>query len=171
MIQPLLNWRSLITVVAIFIVTGTIFYSQYLAKKIAGEEKQKVEQWVAASKAILSTPDLTLPNLIRNEQQSIPIIETNEKDSISGFVNLDSANAVNDKKFLYQKLNDFKSEHLPIEIKLSDTPYTANRYYYGHTTLLEEVRYYPLIQLFIVAMFIFFTVYSISIRNKATHNQ
>jgi len=171
MIQPLLNWRSLITVVAIFIVTGTIFYSQYLAKKIAGEEKQKVEQWVAASKAILSTPDLTLPNLIRNEQQSIPIIETNEKDSISGFVNLDSANAVNDKKFLYQKLNDFKSEHLPIEIKLSDTPYTANRYYYGHTTLLEEVRYYPLIQLFIVAMFIFFTVYSISIRNKATQNQ
>lgn len=171
MIQPLLNWRSLITVVAIFIVTGTVFYSQYLAKKIAGEEKQKVEQWVAASKAILSTPDLTLPNLIRNEQQSIPIIETNEKDSISGFVNLDSAKAANDKNFLYQKLKDFKSEHLPIEIKLSDTPYTANRYYYGHTTLLEEVRYYPLIQLFIVALFIFFTVYSITIRNKATQNQ
>jgi len=171
MIQPLLNWRSLITVVAIFIVTGTIFYSQYLAKKIAGEEKQKVEQWVAASKAILSTPDLTLPNLIRNEQQSIPIIETNERDSISGFVNLDSTKAVNDKNFLYQKLKDFKSEHLPIEIKLSDTPYTANRYYYGHTTLLEEVRYYPLVQLFIVALFIFFTVYSITIRNRATQNQ
>jgi signal transduction histidine kinase len=171
MIQPLLNWRSLITIVAIFIVTGTIFYSQYLAKKIAGEEKQKVEQWVAASKAILSTPDLTLPNLIRNEQQSIPIIETNERDSISGFVNLDSARAANDKNFLYQKLKDFKSEHLPIEIKLSDTPYTANRYYYGHTTLLEEVRYYPLVQLFIVALFIFFTIYSITIRNKATQNQ
>ncbi len=171
MIQPLFNWRSLITVVAIFIVTGTVFYSQYLAKKIAGEERQKVEQWVAASKAILSTPDLTLPNLIRNEQQSIPIIETNERDSISGFVNLDSAQAVSNKYFLYQKLKDFKSEHLPIEIKLSDTPYTANRYYYGHTTLLEEVRYYPLVQLFIVALFIFFTVYSITIRNKATQNQ
>jgi signal transduction histidine kinase len=172
MIQPLLNWRTLIAVIAIAIVTGTIFYSQYLAKKIADEEKQKVEQWVAASKSIMNSPDLTLPNLIRNEQQSIPIIETNEKDSISGYVNLDSAKAVNDKNYLYDKLNKFKSEHLPIEIKLTDTPiYTANRYYYGHTVLLEEVRYYPLIQLFIVALFIFFTIYSITIRNKATQNQ
>ena len=51
---------------------------------------------------------------------------------------------------------------------LSDTPYIANRYYYGHTSLLDEVRYYPLVQLFIVALFIFFTLYSITIRNKAT---
>ncbi len=29
--------------------------------------------------------DLTLPNLIRNDQQSIPIIETNEQDSIMGY--------------------------------------------------------------------------------------
>ncbi len=171
MIQPFLNWRTLITIIAIGIVTGTIFYSQYLAKKIAEEEKQKVVQWVAASKAILNTPDLTLPNLIRNEQQSIPIIETNEKDSISGSVNLDSAKASSDKEYLYKKLKEFKSEHLPIEIKLSDTPYTANRYYYGHTVTLEEVRYYPLIQLFIVALFIFFTIYSITVRNRATQNQ
>ncbi|HVM89752.1 MAG TPA: HAMP domain-containing sensor histidine kinase [Puia sp.] len=172
MIQPFLNWRSLITIIAIAIVTGTIFYSQYLAKKIAGEERQKVEQWVAASKAIMNGADLALPSLIRNEQHSIPIIETNEKDSISGWVNLDSAKAENDTHYLYEKLKQFKSEHVPIEIKLTDTPvYTANRYYYGHTILLDEVKYYPLAQLFIVALFIFFTIYTISIRNKATQNQ
>ena len=172
MIQPQLNWRTLVAIIAIGIVTGTIFYSQYLAKKITDEERQKVEQWVAASKAIMNSPDLTLPNLIRNEQQSIPIIETNEKDSISGYVNLDSTKAANDKDYLYKKLKSFKSEHLPIEIKLTDTPiYTANRYYYGHTVLLEEVRYFPLVQLFIVAVFIFITIYSITIRNRATQNQ
>jgi signal transduction histidine kinase len=37
--------------------------------------------------------------------------------------------------------------------------------------LLDEVRYYPLVQLFIVAFFIFFALYSITIRNKATQNQ
>jgi signal transduction histidine kinase len=173
MIQPLMNWRSLIAVIAIAIVSGTVFYSQYLAKKIASEEKQKVEQWVAASKAIMNNPgmDLTLPSLIRNEQQSIPIIETNEHDSISGYINLDSAKAVNDKNYLYKKLKAFRSENEPIEIKLSDNPYTANRYYYGHTILLDEIRYYPLIQLFIVALFIFFAFYSITVRNKATQNQ
>ena len=158
-------------ILAIGIVTGTIFYSRYLTQKIQLEEKQKVEQWVAASKAILNSPDLTLPNLIRNEQQSIPIIETNENDSISGFINLDTAKAANDKNYLYQKLRSFQSEHSPVVVKLSDSPYIANRYYYGHTRLLEEVKYFPLIQLFIVALFIFFTIYSISVRNKATQNQ
>src|SRR5215469_895477 len=128
MIERILNWRLLLAIIAIGIVSGTIFYSQYLAKKIASEEQQKVQQWLAASKAILN-PDLTLPNMIRNEQHSIPIIETNEKDSITNFFNLDSAKAVNDKSFLTKKLKEFREQNPPLEIKLSDTPYTANRYY------------------------------------------
>jgi signal transduction histidine kinase len=173
MIRSLLNWRSFLALVAIVIVSATIFYSQYLARKIAMDERQKVETWVAASKAVISNPamDLTLPNLIRNGQQFIPIIETNEQDSILGYVNLDSGQAARDKNYLYRQLKKFRAENQPLEIKFSQKPYIANRYYYGHTTLLEEVRYYPLIQLFIVALFIFFTLYTITIRNKATQNQ
>ena len=173
MIRSMLNWRSFLALVAIVIVSATIFYSQYLAKKIATDERQKVELWVAASKSMLGNPgmDMTLPNLIRNGQQSIPIIETNEQDSITGYINLDSIMISRDKNYLYRKLKKFKAENQPLEMKLSDTPYIANRYYYGHTTLLDEVRYYPLVQLFIVALFIFFTLYSITIRNKATQNQ
>jgi len=171
MIRSMLNWRSLLALLAIIIVSGTIFYSQYLAKKIAEEERQKVEEWVAASKAILNGTDLTLPNLIRNGQQSIPIIETNESDSIMGYINLDSLQAAADKGYLEHQLKKFRSQNQPLELKLSDKPYIANRYYYGHTILLDEVRYYPLIQLCIVAFFIFFALYSITIRNKATQNQ
>jgi len=173
MIRALLNWRSLLALIAIVIVSATIFYSQYLARKIAADERQKVALWVAASKAILSDPgmDLTLPNLIRNGQQSIPIIETNEVDSIMGYINLDSAQAARDKSYLYHELKKFRSENHPLEIKLSDSPYIANRYYYGHTPLLDEVRYYPLVQLCIVALFIFFIIYTITIRNTATQNQ
>jgi signal transduction histidine kinase len=173
MIRSLLNWRSFLALVAIVIVSATIFYSRYLARKIATDERQKVATWVAASKAILSNPgmDLTLPNLIRNGQQSIPIIETNQEDSITDYINLDSSAAARDKGYLYRQLKKFRAENHPLEIRLSEKPYIANRYYYGHTTLLDEVRYYPLAQLFIVALFIFFTLYSITIRNKATQNQ
>jgi signal transduction histidine kinase len=173
MIRGLFNWRTALAIVGIVIVTATIFYSQYLAKKIAVDERQKVDLWVAASKSMLSNPsmDLALPNLIRNGQQSIPIIETNEQDSIIDYINLDSVRAVQDKGWLYRQLKRFRDENLRIEVKLSDTPYIANRYYYGHTALLDEVRYYPLVQLFIVALFIFFTLYSITVRNKATQNQ
>jgi signal transduction histidine kinase len=175
MIRSLLNWRSLLALLGIGIVSGTIIYSQYLAQKIASEERQKVQQWVAAGE-VIATPNaqginLTLPNLIHNEQKSIPIIETNERDSIMDFVNLDSGQAASNKSYLQGKLSKFRSQNPPLEIRLSENPYTANRYYYGNTSLLDEVRYYPLIQLFIVALFIFFTFYSLSIRNKATQNQ
>jgi len=173
MIRSLLNWRSFLALVAIAIVSATIFYSKYLARKIARDERHKVELWVAASKAILNNPgmDLTLPNLIRNGQQSIPIIETNEQDSIMEFINLDTAQASRDPKYLYKQLMKFKTENPPLEVPFSQKPYIANRYYYGHTGLLDEVRYYPLVQLFIVALFIFFILYTITIRNKATQNQ
>lgn len=173
MFRALLNWRSFLALVAIVIVSATIFYSRYLSRKIANDERQKVQLWVAASKAILNNPgmDLTLPNLIRNGQQSIPIIETNEQDSIMEYINLDSAKASHDPNYLYQQLKKFKTENQPLVVEFNRKPYIANRYYYGHTSLLDEVRYYPLVQLFIVALFIFFTLYAITIRNKATQNQ
>jgi len=164
------NWRWLLALLGIAIVCGTIFYSHYLGQKIRKEEQQKIEQWLAASKAILN-PDLTLPNLIRNEQHSIPIIETNENDSITSYFNLDTVKIASDKNYLSKQLEIFRSQNPPLEIKWSDSPYTANRYYYGHTALLDQVRYYPLIQLLLVAVLIFFIVYSISSQNRATQNQ
>ncbi|HEY4155754.1 MAG TPA: HAMP domain-containing sensor histidine kinase [Puia sp.] len=165
------NWRWLLALLGIGIVCGTILYSQFLAKKIEREEQQKIEQWLAASKAILNPADLTLPNLIRNEQHSIPIIETNEKDSITSFFNLDTIEAKKDRSYLPAKLKTFRSQNPPLEIKWSDSPYTANRYYYGHTALLDQVRYFPIIQLFLVAILITFIIYSISTHNRSTQNQ
>ena len=173
MIQPWLNWRTALAIVAIAIVSGTIIYSQFLAKKIAKEERQKVELWVEASKAILNNPgmDLGLPNIVRNEQKSVPIIETNEKDSIIDYINLDSIKAAREPNYLQNKLKKFKSENQPLVIVLNENPYTANKYYYGHTPLLDQVRYYPLVQLLIVGLFIIITITALTTSFKSTQNQ
>jgi signal transduction histidine kinase len=173
MIHPWFNWRTGLAIIAIAIVTGTIFYSQFLARKIADEERAKVQLWVEASKSVLDNPgmDLTLPNLIRNEQRSIPIIETNERDSIISFINLDSARAVNDPGYLPGKLRSFKSENDPLVIVLSENPYAANKYYYGHTTLLDQVRYYPIVQLLIVSLFVIITLTALNTSFRSTQNQ
>ena len=173
MIQPWLNWRTALAIVAIAIVSGTVFYSQFLARKIAKEERQKVQLWVEASKSILNNPgmDLSLPNMVRNEQRSIPIIETNESDSIIDYVNLDSLRSSQDPKFLQNKLKQFKSENQPLIIQLSERPYVANKYYYGHTPLLDQVRYYPLVQLLIVGLFIVITITALNTSFRSTQNQ
>ena len=94
MLGQLFNFRTWLAIIAVAIVTGTIFYSNFLAKKIAVEERQKVNVWVQALKTRAETtekPALDLTNIITSENKDIPIIETDENDKPSGEVlNLDS---------------------------------------------------------------------------------
>ncbi|RYY58000.1 MAG: HAMP domain-containing histidine kinase [Chitinophagaceae bacterium] len=173
MFQQLLNWRTFLAVVAIGIVTGTIFYSQYLARKIAGEERQKVEHWVEASKSLLNpaVTDIRLPFRIVSDNHDIPIIETDEKDSITNYVNLDSARSVNDADYLREKLEDLKSINPPIIYTDPLDSTKTNRYYFGHTALLNEVRIYPIVQLFIVGLFIIVIFLALRSSYRSVQNQ
>jgi signal transduction histidine kinase len=175
MIRQWLNWRTALTFFAICIVTGTIFYSNYLSKKIANEERQKVETWVEAQKTILyatETTDLNLASRISTENDDVPIIETNEKDSITNnYLNLDTNEIKSNKEYLQEKLKEFKQLHPPIIMPISEKPYAVNKYYYGESNLQKEVRYYPIIQLIIVALFIIIAIVSQQSRFENTQNQ
>lgn len=173
MLRQLLNLRMGLALIAVAIVTGTIFYSNFLSKKIEIEEREKISQWVEANKFIASAApniDLTLASLIQQQNEDIPIIWTNENDSIIDSRNLDSSK-LSSKNYLQKKLKEFKSAHEPIVLELSKEPYVADKYYYGDSNLLKQIRYFPIVQLLIVALFIFITFYAMSVRNKSTQNQ
>jgi signal transduction histidine kinase len=175
MIQQWINWRTVLAVVAICIVSGTIFYSNYLSKKIGNEEKQKVETWVEAQRTIMNATagtDLNLATHINTNNDDIPIIETNEKDSITNnYLNLDSTLVASDNNYLKDKLKQFKRLHKPIELVIAEKPYMANRYYYGESRLQKEVRYYPLVQLVIIGLFIIVTIVAQRSQYQNTQNQ
>jgi signal transduction histidine kinase len=176
MLPSWFNWKIILIFIAIVLVSGTIFYSQYVSGKIAKEERKNVEAWVEAQRTILNSSDSASINLatkISTENNQIPIIETNEKDSITGnSLNLDTIKARSEKGYLQQKLIDFKKyNHLPIILVLKDKPYTANRYYYGESQLLKEVKLYPIVQLIIVALFITIAIVALQIGYKSSQNQ
>jgi signal transduction histidine kinase len=174
MFRQLFNLRSGLALIAVAIVIGTIFYSNFLSKKIEIEEREKINQWVEANKFIYNAPqnvDLTLASEIQQKNTDIPIIWTNEDDSIIDSRNIDTSLIHSDPDFLKKKLKEFKSSHPPIILELNKSPYVADKYYYGDSKLLKQVRYYPIIQLLIVALFIFITFYAMSARNKSTQNQ
>jgi nitrogen-specific signal transduction histidine kinase len=175
MIRQLFNWRTVLALIAILIVSGTIIYSQYLAKKIARDEKQKVEQWIEASKFLINAPndaDITFASRIVTENTSVPIIETNERDEPSGmYANLDSAKILNDSSYLVRKVQQYKKVHTPIEYRDARDSTIVNRYYYGDSKLLNEVRYYPIVQLCIVVLFIIITFLSLRSSYRSVQNQ
>ena len=173
MLRQFLNLRSVLTFIALVIVTGTIFYSNFLAKKIELEEREKISQWVEANRFIAQAPsnvDITFASRIQQKNNDIPIIATNEKDSIIDTRNLDSTK-INSKNYLEKKLKEFKATNSPIVLELSQTPYIADKYYYGESQLLKQIRYFPIIQLLIVALFILLTLYAMSVRNKSDQNR
>ncbi len=174
MLSSLLNWRSSLALAAIVIVIGTIFYSDFLAKKIAGDEKQKIEQWLQAAKDINSpnTASTNLASKILTENSvGIPMITVTEKDSILDHYNLDLTKVHADENYLRLKLKEFKKTYPPIVWKNPLNPNEINLVYYGESTLLKEIKYFPLIQLLIVSLFIIITLIAINTRNKSAQNQ
>ena len=175
MLTPLFNWRTALAMIAIAIVTGTVFYSNYLSKKIAADEREKVAVWVQSLKTRAAVNDqaaLDLTNAITSHNTTIPIIETDEQDNPSGqLLNIDTAALKKDSNFLRKKVREFKSQNDAIIVEVNKDPLIINKYYFGDSKLLREVKYYPLIQLLIVALFILITLITITTRHKSTQNQ
>ncbi len=177
MLSQFINWRTALAIIAIAIVSGTVFYSNYLSKKIAADERKKVNVWVQALKTRGNSTEqsaIELTNTITAENTAIPIIGTNEKDIPLGpndYSNLDSNKVKSDSNYLKNKIEEFKNQHDPITVEISKDPLYINKYYYGDSALLKEVRYYPIVQLIIVALFIIITLITVSTRNKSTQNQ
>lgn len=174
MFAQLLNWRSALALVAIAIVTVSIFYSNFLAKKIADDEKQKIEQWLQAVSDI-NNPSVTSTDLaskiLTENSEGIPMITVTETDSILDHYNLDTVKIRTNKNYLKDKLEEFKTGYAPIVWKNPLNPSQNNLVYYGESNLLKQIRYFPIVQLLVVALFIIVTLVAIGARNKSTQNQ
>ncbi len=174
MFSQLFNWRTVLSLIAIFIVITSVFFSNYLAKKIATDEKLKIEQWVEAAKDI-NNPNTTETHLssriLTENSKDIPMIAVTEKDSILDHYNLDTFQVHADRNYLKKKLQEFKDLNAPVIWKNPLNPSQVNRVYYGESSLLIQIKYFPIVQLIIVALFILITLITIATRNKSTQNQ
>jgi len=175
MFQQILTWRTGLAAIAILIVSGTIFYSQYVSRKIAKEERARVTAFGESLKikALSEDPNvLFFTNKIAGDNVDIPIIETNEKDIPSGlYANLDSAKVAKDSGYLRKMVSRFGNLNNPVMVEITSEPLTYNKYYYGESQLQNEVRYYPLVQLVIVGLFIVVTLITLRSSYRSAQNR
>jgi signal transduction histidine kinase len=175
MFRQILTWRTVLAAIAILIVSGTIFYSQYVSRKIAKEERARVTAFGEALKikALSDDPNvLFFTNKIAGDNVDIPIIETDEKNNPSGqYVNLDSAKVLKDTGYLRKMVRKFGEINKPVLVEITQDPLTYTKYYYGESALQNEVRYYPLVQLVIVGLFIIVTLITLRSSYRSAQNQ
>ena len=173
MLQRFFNLRNILGLIAIAFITASIFFSNFLAKKIAADEKRKVQQYVEAVNDLnnINNQDTKLATKIIIENgKDIPLIQTNEQDSIVAN-NYDSAAVAENKFYLKEKLEVLKKTNPPIIWQNPINPTEKNFTYYGESDLLVQIRYFPIVQLVVAMLFIIIIFIAVSNKSKSTQNQ
>ena len=161
--------KVILMLLALIISIITLYLSQRLVVKIAGEEKKKMEMW-AEAESILTDPnsegDLGFQLRVVQSNTTIPAILVDDKGVILEFVNIDTGGRTRVEQYLSAKLEEFKIENEAIVVPVDkDVDFKV---YYGSSTVLTQLQYYPYVVLGIVALFMFvsYVAFSYSTRSE-----
>jgi len=146
------NLTRWIIIMASFVIVILILWNTYTFFQIfKNEERVKMQNWALAQKKMNSADpnaDVELPFQIM-QTASIPIIVT-QKDSIINTLNIDEDIEKN-KTLLTAYLQKLKNQNDPIIMEISDN--NIHKLYYGDSSLLNKLKYYPVALLLIILLF------------------
>ncbi len=177
-LRLLLGWASWInkhSAVRIALVVGAILFaivslilSDRLVSKMAQEERAKMELWAHATQALASGDHetaLLFPMRILESNTSIPVILTSESGEILSYNNIDLPRR-NPEKYLYQRLQEFRSGYPPIVID----SYPREYLYYSDSKMLRQLLIFPYIQLVVFLALLGIAVLAIISLKRADQN-
>lgn len=163
-------FKYLFITVAIAIAISFLMVSNYMAKEMAKEERQKIELWADAVKLVSnenSDSDLDLALKILSSNKSIPVILCDDEQNVLLTVNLDIPES--DSTAFYNKtIEEYKKRNTPILIEDSDFKQYV---YYGDSYTLKRLQYYPYIQIGVLTIFVCISFLALLSTKNAEQNK
>jgi len=167
------HWKIYLALAGIAILLISVFYTGYLAENLKEGERNKALLLFDAYETINETirtadqeADLTLPSMIIEKNNDIPIMVVNESQEVLYARNFGTAQDTN-RDFLQEKLLRIKKKG-PEPIMLSDT---SQYLYYQNSKLHELLTYFPYIQLLLLGAFFVIGYISINNARRAEQNR
>ena len=146
-----ITWRWTIIAISFVIVVLILWNTFTFFQIFKEEERTKMQHWAEAQKTLINAnenTDIELPlKIIQNA--NIPIIVT-ENDSIINQTNIDDK-IVKDKTALKAVLLNLKNQNEPIVMEYVKGKF--QKLYYGDSSLLNKLKYYPIALLLIIFLF------------------
>jgi signal transduction histidine kinase len=167
------RWKIILFFFAVMIGMASLLYTHWLTDKLSREERKKVELWAEATKRLASEnlipdQDISLIEMISNQNNSIPLIVTNEKDSVLIFANI-PFQPNRREEILKKEFRKMKLQNPPIEIFISND--LKQFLYYRESYLLRNLRLFPVVQLLVIFLFIGVAYLAFSASRRAEQNQ
>jgi len=155
------NW--IILVVAVLIGAGSIYYTNILVSQLKDREERNVALFAKTLEYTSNQQDNQNLGFIFEEvivhNKSIPVIWTSGSGEPIAYRNLRFKESKSEDEInliLENELEIMKKEHEPIMIQFIDknnVVYDHNYVYYKNSRLLNQIKYFPYIQLSVIAIF------------------
>ena len=152
------NWKIILFVFATIICIVSLSYTNKLVSDLDSEERKKIELWAEATNQLVNSGmgpnNNILASRIMQENTTIPIILTNEVGEIIGNRNLPQR--PKQEAFLKKQLDIMMEQHEPIiiEAKMNEQVILTQYLYYKDSYILSQLRFYPLLQLVVIFLYI-----------------
>lgn len=167
------RWKLFLFLVAVLIGIGSLTYTNKLVRELSAEERQKIELWAEATQQLISADyensDLSFQLLVIQNNNSVPVIQTDSSGKIITYRNLDSTKVANNPNYLYDQLEIMKVENDSMVIDLGDGDH--NYLYYRDSIFLRKLQYFPYVQLGVIVLFILVSYFAFSSSRKAEQNK
>jgi two-component sensor histidine kinase len=166
--------KIMLLIVAVMIGFGSLWYTNWLTDKMAQQERKTVELWAEATKRLVANTEnsqdeyLSILTLINTQDNTIPIINVDENDNITIDRNI-KYKSENRMEVLKRELARMKSHADPIKYEITSGKW--NYLYYRESNLLRNLRFYPIIQLFVIILFIIVAYFAFHATQRAEQNQ
>ena len=156
------NIKVILLIIALLIAGGTLYYTQNLVEKLQQKQKEIVELYAKGIEYVANStsPNVDITFLFDNIIKPIdfPLILTDAENRVYDRTNIrnikiDSTLSDSElQKFLSEKIDELDKIHPPILVNYEET--ILNKIHYGDSEYINQLRYYPYIQIIIAALFI-----------------
>jgi signal transduction histidine kinase len=141
-------------IISSFLIVLLILWNTYNFFQIFKiEERNKMQLWVKALKTVNNADfddNIELPSEIIYNNTTIPIIITDKKDFIIKSANIEEQ-IENDSIKIKNFLKDLKSQNKPLKLFITEGDFQL--IYYGNSSLINQLKYYPIALLLIIILF------------------
>lgn len=159
--QTPFKWLALI--LAFLIGSASIYYNNVIINQLKEREEKSIRLYANALKSIINENNAENMGFIFQEiivnNNSIPVIETDGEGNPLNYKNIDFRKNISEEekqRILRDQIEIMKKEHPPILINFTDSsesPSDHHFIFYKNSRLLDRLRYYPYVQLSIIAIF------------------
>ena len=169
------RWKFYLAAAGILIASLSMFYTNYLVKKLEEEENKKIKIWATANERLNNAPlndttsDYTLHTEILEANTTIPVILVNDGGGIDGVRNFGEQKDI-DPNFLTS--DELKKELAAIKAEgIPPISIDGFKIYHKFSKILILLKYFPLVQFILIAAFILFGYLGFSNARRAEQNQ